>query len=75
MQGWVSAFLLFVPYCTDLYMYISLGEGCSHIAAVLFKVECGAVKLGYTSSTSQMCKWNSTFCSKVRTFIYCSMYN
>ena len=25
------------------------------------------VRLGYTSSTSQMCKWSSTFCSKVCT--------
>ena len=29
-----------------------LGEGCSHVAAILFKVEC-AVRLGYTSATSQ----------------------
>ncbi|KAL5493249.1 hypothetical protein EMCRGX_G014396 [Ephydatia muelleri] len=30
----------------------------------MFKIEC-AVKIGYTSSTSQVCKWNSSFCSKV----------
>ncbi len=43
----------------------SLGdrEGCSHVAAVLFKVE-SAVRLGYTSVTSQGCKWNETFCIK-----------
>lgn len=34
------------------------------MAAVLFKVEC-AVRLGYTSPTSQACQWNSSFCSKV----------
>ena len=56
----------FFIVCILLHLYISLGEGCSHIAAVLFKVEC-AVRLGYTSSTSQMCKWSSTFCSKVCT--------
>ena len=41
-----------------------LGEGCSHIAAVMFKVEC-AVRLGHTSVTAQSCWWNETFCKKV----------
>ena len=35
----------------------SLGEGCSHVAAILFKVEF-AVRNGYTSVTSQECSWN-----------------
>ena len=34
------------------------------MAAIMFKVEC-AVRLGYTSTTSQLCKWNETFCRKV----------
>jgi len=39
-----------------------LGQVCSHVAAVLFKVE-AAVKLGFTSlsSTSEACKWNKQF--------------
>ena len=49
--------------CPDAGLF-SLGEGCSHVAALMFKVECG-VRLGYTSSTSQVCKWYSTFTSKV----------
>ena len=34
------------------------------MAAIMFKIEC-AVRLGYTSTTSQLCKWNETFCRKV----------
>ena len=39
-----------------------LGEACSHIAAVLFKVECG-IKLGYNklSKTSAACVWNKFY--------------
>lgn len=44
----------------------SLGEGCSHTAAIMFKVEC-AVRLGYTSTTSRPCSWNGMFCRKVTT--------
>ena len=44
--------------------YFRLGEGCSHVAAVMFKVEC-AVRLGHTSVTSQPCWWNDAFCKKV----------
>ena len=37
----------------DQLSYVDrLGEGCSHIAAVLFKIEC-AVRLGYMAGTSQ----------------------
>ena len=46
-----------------LYNY-SLGEGCSHSAAILFKIE-AAVRNGYTSVTSNMCRWNQVFSSKV----------
>ena len=43
-----------------------MGESCSHIGALLFKVE-AAVRLGYTSvaCTSQPCKWNSDFVKKI----------
>ena len=42
-----------------------LGEGCSHVAAVLFKVE-AAVRNGYTVATSSLCRWNQVFTKKVR---------
>ena len=34
----------------------SLGEGHSHVAAIMFKIEC-AVRLGHTSVMSQACLW------------------
>ena len=43
----------------------SLGEGCSHVAAVLFKVD-AAVRNGYTSVTSNSCQLNQVFSKKVR---------
>ena len=62
MAGFV---MLIAPECMHgCRSLFSLGEGCSHFAALMFKVECG-VRLGYTSSTSQVCKWNSTFTLKV----------
>ena len=49
-----------------LFLDRRLGEVCSHVAAILFKIEV-AVKLGLTktSSTSEACKWNKTFREKV----------
>ena len=41
-----------------------LGEGCSHFAAILFKIEY-AVRNGYTSGTSNLCSWNQVFTTKV----------
>ena len=48
-----------------------LGEGCSHSAGILFKVET-AVKNGYTSCTSNMCSWNQIFSLKVQTLKNCA---
>ena len=51
----------------DCYYYCliyRLGEGCSHTAAVLFKIEC-AVRNGYTVGTSSTCDWNQLFSTKV----------
>lgn len=47
-----------------------LGEVCSHVSAILFKIEV-AVKLGLTmaSSTSEACKWNKTFREKVSSLL------
>ena len=44
---------------------VSLGETCSHIAAVLFKIE-AALRLGYTSvaCTDEPCQWNACFVKK-----------
>ena len=43
-----------------------LGEVCSHVAALLFKVE-ACVRLGYTNPacTSTPCEWNQAFSKKV----------
>ncbi|KAK2180565.1 hypothetical protein NP493_437g00005 [Ridgeia piscesae] len=44
-----------------------LGESCSHVAALLFKVE-AAVRLGYTrrACTELPCYWNNDFVKKVK---------
>ena len=43
-----------------------LEETCSHVAAMLFKLE-ATVRLGYTASscTSEACQWNATFLKNV----------
>ncbi|XP_003730120.1 uncharacterized protein LOC115928222 [Strongylocentrotus purpuratus] len=50
-------------HCTCM---AGLGESCSHVAAVLFKVE-AAVRLGYTTQacTDVACQWNNRFVSNV----------
>ena len=53
-------------YC--VYLLSRLGEGCSHTAAILFKVE-AAVKNGYTACTSSSCQWNQVFSKKVCIFV------
>ena len=82
LHGWVCSLLctyMWQPLamatchsCTfghnmSLLLY-SLGEVCSHVAAVLFTIE-AAVKLGLTkaSSTNEACQWNSTFRESVGT--------
>ena len=47
------------------YLIYMLGEGCSHMAAVFFKIEV-AVRIGYTSTTPSLCQWNQLFMKKVR---------
>ena len=44
-------------------IFLSLGEGCSHVAAILFKVE-AATRNGYTAITSSSCQWNEVFSTK-----------
>jgi hypothetical protein len=55
--------LQFIYY--DFFCF-RLGEACSHIAAVLFKIELG-VRFGLTqkSVTSEACKWNKVFRKQV----------
>ena len=48
----------------DSQTHCSLGEGCSHVAAILFKVE-AAVRNGHTTTTSNACQWNQVFTTKV----------
>ena len=47
-------------------LYFRLSESCSHVAAVLFKLE-AAVRLGYTTKacTEEPCKWNQDFVKKI----------
>lgn len=51
-------------HCTCM---AGLGESCSHVAALLFKIE-AAVRAGYTKKicTDEACKWNSDFVKKVK---------
>uniref|UniRef100_UPI00358FC381 uncharacterized protein n=1 Tax=Myxine glutinosa TaxID=7769 RepID=UPI00358FC381 len=59
-RRWCSSFKSIVDH------HMRLGEVCSHVAAVLFKIE-AAVKLGLTQSscTSEACQWNKTFREKL----------
>ncbi|CAC5408719.1 unnamed protein product [Mytilus coruscus] len=53
-------------YCAHCTCLAGLGEMCSHIAAVLFKIKLG-VRYGVTqkSVTSEECKWNKVFRKQV----------
>ena len=49
-----------------IYFGSRLGESCSHVEALLYKLE-AAVRLGYTCSacTDVPCQWNQTFVKHV----------
>ena len=70
IHGWVSIECCQHFYCGYVPMLAAcrLGEVCSHVEAVLFKVE-AACRLGYNrpSCSSQPCQWNQSFRTKVRT--------
>ena len=55
-----------ISSCSPLISF-RLGESCSHVAALLFKVE-AAVRLGYTkvACTDQACTWNACFVKDVK---------
>ena len=67
-QPWVclskTSAAVYSAHCTCMS---GLGEVCSHVGALLFKVDM-AVKLGLTqkSSTSKACEWNKTFRKEVQ---------
>ena len=60
--------------CAHCDCMAGLGEACSHIAALLFKIE-AAVKLGLTaaSSTSKACQWNATYRQSVDPIPLCDL--
>ena len=64
MDGWIDG-LMFAHVC--IYR---LGEMCSHVAALLFKVE-ACVRLGIATmtSTSLPCVWNQAF-SKIQVKLF-----
>ena len=64
MDGWIDG-LMFAHVC--IYR---LGEMCSHVAALLFKVE-ACVRLGIATmtSTSLPCVWNQAFSKKVKLLV------
>ena len=58
--------LINIIYTEKHLIFFRLGEACSHIGALMFKVE-AAVRLGYTTSacTDQPCIWNNDFVKSV----------
>ncbi|CAC5397536.1 unnamed protein product [Mytilus coruscus] len=53
-------------YCAHCTCMAGLGEVCSHVGALLFKVEMAAkIGITQTSTTSKACQWNNTFRKEV----------
>lgn len=65
VYGGVSE-IIFKELCIKLINNFNLGEVCSHLAGVLFKVE-ASVRLGVAAMTctSLPCTWNQAFSKKV----------
>ena len=63
-HAWLGKYLLSCQRLVSSLITFRLGESCSHVAAILFKIE-SAVRLGYTSVTSVPSKWNDAFDTKV----------
>ena len=57
---------IFTRQVIFFYFIFSLGETCSHVAAVLFKIE-AAVRMGLTkmTPTDLPCRWNQNFTKNV----------
>ena len=76
MHSFMYAYHALMVYVPAPFTF-SLGEGCSHVAAILFKIE-AAKRNGYTATTSSSCRWNEVFTTKVGyiCFIHaCSLYS
>ena len=60
------------PLCMLLLIPYRKGKACSHVAAVLFRVET-ACRLDYTKPicTSLPCAWNQSFLGKVCLHLCC----
>ncbi|KAJ8050601.1 hypothetical protein HOLleu_03864 [Holothuria leucospilota] len=65
LQPWIAANVDGSIICGHCNCMVGLGKSCSHIGAVLFKIE-AAVRLGYTKAacTDMPCKWNNDFKGK-----------
>ena len=52
---------------TVCLLYFRLGESCSHIGALLFKIE-AAVRAGFTARAckDEACQWNNDFVSEIQ---------
>ena len=50
-HAWLGKYLLSCQRLVSSLITFRLGESCSHVAVILFKIE-SAVRLGYTSVTS-----------------------
>ena len=70
-------FVVVLSYITNyIYTVFSLGEVCSHVAAVLFKVEaCFRLGINTRTSTSHPCVWNQAFSKKVRSTVVNAVKN
>ena len=59
-----------VHFNVTLLLHLRRGETCSHIAAILFKVEAFIrLELGKESCTSLPCAWNQAFTKNVSNFV------
>ena len=68
MAGYVVCF-----YCLVIIIVNRWGEVCSHIAAILFKVEaCIRLKIADVSCTSLPCAWNQSYSEKVIVMYSCA---
>ena len=60
---------IIITLCNDYFnLFYRLGEVCSHVAALLFKVEaCNRLGIATLTCTSLPCVWNQAFSKKVCT--------
>ena len=65
ISGCSNSYIKCIPSLFDCFL-LTLGESCSHIGAILFKIE-PAVRLGDNKqvSTDVACKWSNDFVKKI----------